>query len=213
MPTEKTSCKPDYRKKYLSRRDNIPPESRIRKSEEIVKHLLTYPDFDRARNVHLFVSYKSEVDTREIIEFAWRSEKTVIMPRVVRNSGSLTNHVTRSWDDLEPGFMGIPEPKADLPQVPAEEFDLVLVPGCAFDRFGGRMGYGGGYYDRFLSVTDARRVALSFSEQMVEAVPYCNYDLPVHVVVTEDGILECDYENRPPCFVKERYPHRCPEVP
>jgi 5-formyltetrahydrofolate cyclo-ligase len=90
-------------------------------------------------------------------------------------------------EDLEPGFKGIPEPVEACERVGPEAVDLVIVPGVAFDVRSGRLGYGGGFYDRFLASCRAPRIAVAFSMQIVDGVPCDEHDLPVDVVVTETG--------------------------
>jgi 5-formyltetrahydrofolate cyclo-ligase len=95
-----------------------------------------------------------------------------------------------SLDDLEPGFKGIREPCRGCTKVGPDEVDLVVVPGVAFDRKGRRLGYGGGFYDGFLSTCGAPRIAIAFGVQVVDSVPCDECDLPVGVVITEDEIIE-----------------------
>ena len=95
-------------------------------------------------------------------------------------------------EDLVPGFMDIPEPTASCEPVDPQEVDLVLVPGVAFDRQGNRLGYGGGYYDRFLQQCAAPRVALAFATQLVDHVPTEPHDLRVHAVVTDEEVIRIE---------------------
>ena len=94
-----------------------------------------------------------------------------------------------SPDELAPGKFGVLEPASDAPESPGN-WDLILVPGMAFDRRGGRLGRGRGYYDRFLSIhRDILRVGICFDEQLVSSVPSEDHDIRMHALITPSAIL------------------------
>ena len=93
---------------------------------------------------------------------------------------------------LVPGAYGLPEPGRDCPEIAPEAIDVVLVPGTAFDAGGGRMGYGGGYYDRFLSANRCTAAALAYECQVIRRVPTEAHDVPMDYIITPAGILTCD---------------------
>ncbi len=151
------------------------------------------------RSVMAYVPFRSELDTTLLIEWCWRTGVTVIMPRCIRSDRSMTLHVVRAWDELSPGAYGIREPHPESAErcPPAFIPDVVFVPGLAFDRHGGRLGYGGGYYDRFhdrlkrLAGESGRAmphwIGLGFETQAVAAVPMDEHDARMHAVITEEG--------------------------
>jgi 5-formyltetrahydrofolate cyclo-ligase len=162
-------------------------------SARVRAHLLCHPAWRESRVVLGYASFRQEVDTFPLLEEVLARGKELVLPRVVRASRSL--HLLRVKDlaaDLRPGYQGILEPDpARCSSVDPGLIDLVLVPGVVFDRRGFRLGYGGGYYDRLLaSLPRAVRVGLAFSLQVVEELPVLPHDLPVDVLVTEDGVLE-----------------------
>jgi 5-formyltetrahydrofolate cyclo-ligase len=108
------------------------------------------------------------------------------MPVVVDRQKPLLARVARN---LAPGPYGIPEPGPEVPEVPLGSIDLVVVPGLAFDRRGARLGQGGGYYDRTLCQTGALRVAVAYSEQVVERLHTEAHDLPMNILVTEAEVF------------------------
>jgi 5-formyltetrahydrofolate cyclo-ligase len=111
----------------------------------------------------------------------------VVVPRVDVSARMLTLHAIDSLEHaIEPGYRGIPEPRAETPQVHPDDVTLALVPGVAFDAAGRRLGYGGGYYDRLLPLIarDVPRVAGAFDLQVVDHVPAAAHDHAVDVVVT-----------------------------
>jgi len=137
-----------------------------------------------------FVSFGSEIDTVPMIEAALAQGKRVAAPRAHPESRELTPCEIRNIaEDLAPGAHNIREPKAHCQPVSLDQIDLVIVPAAAWGDDGYRVGYGGGYYDRFLSrLPRATRVGLGFEMQVVPRVPREPQDLPVDILVTEAGV-------------------------
>ena len=137
--------------------------------------------------------FGSEWDTRPLLAAAVAQGKSVAVPRVNNASRMLELYAITDPDrDVAPGFSGIPEPRAHCFPIVVAAVDWILVPGVAFDISGGRIGYGGGYYDRLLPLlrTEARRVAGAFELQIVDNVPAASHDLVVDAIVTERRVLE-----------------------
>jgi 5-formyltetrahydrofolate cyclo-ligase len=181
------------RDRILQARDALPAADRQRAGTVIATVIAARDDFRAAGTILLAASFRSEWDTRGLLETGLAAGKTVAAPRV--HAASRMLEVCRVLDperDLAPGFRGIPEPLAHCPAVPLTAIDWVLVPGVAFDGGGYRIGYGGGYYDRLLPLLrrDARRVAGAFELQIVERVPTAPHDLTVDAIVTEQRTLE-----------------------
>ena len=156
-------------------------------SDEVARKVLALPAVVDARTVMAFSSFGSEVDTGPIIERLERDGRRVALPRM---EGRIIVAVAyRSGDPVKPSSYGALEP-AGGEKVAPQEIDVVIVPGLAFDRSGHRVGYGRGFYDRFLGALrpDALTVGICFSVQLVDEVPHGRGDRPVDVVVTEDGL-------------------------
>jgi 5-formyltetrahydrofolate cyclo-ligase len=181
------------REQVMRARDSMRPDSRAAASEAITATLSSRADFVAARVVLLTLPYGSEWDTRLLLSAALAQGKTVAAPRVNSERRMLEIHAVRDVDrEVAPGYLGIPEPRADCPGVALPSIDWVLVPGVAFDAAGRRLGYGGGYYDRLLPLLgpEVKRVAGAFELQIVEHVPAAPHDATVDSVVTEKGTLE-----------------------
>ena len=140
----------------------------------------------RARAVRSF-PFGSEVDTRGVITTALASGQQVLVPRVVRARGAMEACPIASLDQLAPGVWGILEPLPEIAAAPPAQIDLVVAPGLAFDPSGARLGYGAGYYDRYLCRVrpDCVRAALAYEAQILPAVPYTPTDEPMEIVLTE----------------------------
>ncbi|MBI5489676.1 MAG: 5-formyltetrahydrofolate cyclo-ligase [Deltaproteobacteria bacterium] len=177
------------RRRMIRARDAADAASRDAWSEAIACRLMARPEMNRSRTVHLFAGFGSEVVTLRIVRRLLETGRRPVLPVVRPASWTMEHAVVSSLDDLAPGFKGILEPAASCPRVAPAEVDLVLVPGVAFDRRCRRLGYGGGFYDRFLAECPAPRVALAFALQIVEEVPCDDCDLPVDLVLTEADVI------------------------
>ncbi len=185
------------RQKMRAARDALSPAEIEEKSERIAKRLLAHPAYQKAASVMCYASFGSEVRTDGLIKSALAAGKAVAVPVCLPDQRLLPSLVCFFPDELEPGRFGVPEPKAGClrPASPAD-FDLIIVPGVAFDRRGYRLGYGAGYYDRFLRETRPGAVflGLAFELQVVEDVQPEPHDVPVHIIVTEERVYEiCRY--------------------
>jgi 5-formyltetrahydrofolate cyclo-ligase len=183
--------KREIRKRILTLRNAMPPESIAEKSGEIVRRLMELREIRDSSTLMVFLSFGSEVLTDDLIRWGWSEGKRIVVPLCRPESRELTPCRIDGFDELETGHYGIREPKAGrLRSVPRAEIDAVIVPAVAFDRRGYRVGYGGGYYDRFLpECPQAANIGAAFACQIVPEVPSDRYDLAVDRIVTEEGII------------------------
>ena len=190
--------KEEMRRETVARRDCMPSAERARNSQAVCRRFRRLAAVQRARTLFCFASFRSEVDTQGILLWALRRGLVTAVPRVLGPRQMVAVRITDICD-LEPGYCAIPEPRPDLPVIPAAEIDVAVLPGVAFDELGGRMGYGGGYYDAFLRQLrpNATRIALAFEEQMTGCVPCRPYDVRAQIIVTERRVMHCDPACRP----------------
>ncbi len=176
--------KAEVRARMRAVRDGIPPVERVRLAGLIRERLLALPEVAGARAVMAFHSIGSEVEMSDISEGLAETGRQILLPVV--EAGALQAAPFEPGSELVPGRFGVLEP-ADRTLAKHERIDVVIVPGLAFDREGYRVGYGGGYYDRFLAalVSRAFRAGVCFEAQLIDAVPHASDDEPVHAVVTE----------------------------
>lgn len=159
-------------------------------SKEICKKLIALPEYERARTVMYYVDVRSEVRTRHYLPEVLGREKGIIVPYCV--DGELELFRLESMDELALGMYRILEPRVELRDLPGKkvdvrELDLIVVPGVAFDRAGGRMGHGFGYYDKLLTHAraDTPLVALAFECQLFDEIPAEAHDVFMDRVITE----------------------------
>lgn len=144
-----------------------------------------------ARVVALYQAYGAELDPAALRAAAHAAGKTVALPRV--DAAGVTLRVVNADTPLVLSAHGIQEPAADRPTLPPDQPDLIVVPGLGFDRRGGRLGHGGGHYDRLLARLPAgcRRVGFAYDQQVLDLVPTEPHDLALHALVTPAGWVDC----------------------
>lgn len=182
------------RNQILSLRNALPINECEEKSNIIMQNVLSLLSVQKAEYVLCYASYKSEVQTDILIKKLLKEGKKVYLPRVYGEK--MDFYRIRSLIDLTEGYKGIPEPEAAC----TERFTrtmwekdkarvVMLLPGVAFSESGARIGYGKGYYDRYLShIPCMERISLCYELQMVEAIPADTYDIPMTIIVTEEKI-------------------------
>lgn len=183
------NSKKEFRKEMLRLRDSKSPESLSVLNKRILDKVISNIDYQMATNIFIFVSYKSEVDTHDIIRNALSQGKRVCVPKVISKEEGMKAIYINSLDELSPQApFGILEPEIYDNNIANEsDIDLVLVPGVAFDNNGGRMGYGGGFYDRFLPLIqrNCRKIGLCYSFQVVDSVIMEQNDESVSCIITD----------------------------
>lgn len=162
-------------------------------SEKIVNRFIDLPEYQLAQTIMFYVDVRDEVRTRQALPAAVASGKRIIVPYCV--DGELELFWLENMEELELGMYRILEPKNELRTLESKrlqptDLDLVMVPGVAFDRTGGRTGHGKGYYDKLLQHArlDAPLIALAFECQMFEKIPAESHDIYMDKIVTEDAV-------------------------
>lgn len=179
------------RRKKLSRREQ--------KDQEILKMILSFPLYRGAETVLLYLSTPQEVDTYRLLEAALGEGKKVFAP-VPSVEGTMAFHQVFRLEDLRPGRFGILEPPGSAPVFSAQAQNpsgkaLCFVPGAAFDRRGHRLGYGKGYYDRFLAEAPVISVGLCYEELVLPRLPAEEFDQPVDFLTTEQGCRKMEHSH------------------
>ena len=175
------------RREILERRDAIADGDRVARGARATERLLSLPELVSARVVMAFWSFGSEVPTDPLIAALHERGATVALPRI--EGGDLVAVRFAPGDPTRTTSFGAREPLGE-DAIPPADLDVVVVPGVAFDVRGGRVGYGAGFYDRFLRRTEAFTVGLGFDLQVVDGdVPAGGSDLPIDAVVTEERTI------------------------
>lgn len=205
-----------YQKKQ---RDSLSQEDRAMRNKMIRRRLQDSAKYHECRRLFAFVSFRSEVDTHDIIRQALEDGKEVFVPRV--EDGGMEFYRIYDLDGLVTSSFGVPEPVSSGNQRFREEINkpdrheteisdqqivlqsnkqsncnnLMLMPGLAFDRTGNRIGYGAGYYDRYLLLhptTDFYKIALAYEFQIMTELPTEEYDIRVDEIISPDEVIRCE---------------------
>ncbi len=183
------------RRHILTKRDNLSRSVLDSLSKRVINNLVDLDEYRASRLPLIYVSFRSEVNTHQLLKERLRKGLKVAVPRSDVREHKLEIHLLKSWGDLRPGAYGIAEPDPEAtPCISPAQIDLVIVPGTVFDRHCGRYGYGGGYYDRFLSkeAPQAIRIGLAFSFQILPEIPLKAHDQRMDIIVTENERLRCN---------------------
>jgi len=170
------------RKHLLEKRDATSAELRDISSERIHQNLKRITSFTNSQNTACYFPIGSEVDTHNIMLDMLEQDKNLLLPRIVNNN--LEFCIVPNLEKLEKGSFEIMEPRDSCKK--AEKINCVLIPTVGVSKSGVRLGYGKGYYDRFLSSTDAVKISLTYSKQIVKSIPNDSHDVKIDWIVTED---------------------------
>lgn len=178
------------RDEVLAQRDDISEEEWRKKSDRIISTLINSDFFKQAKTVHSYISINNrrEVCTDELFEHMFERNKKVVVPITNFSDGTLSHSEITSASDLESNKWGVKEPNT-AKLVDIATLDLIVIPMAAADKTGNRLGYGKGFYDRFLYKTDAKKVGLVFEEFLFDKIPVEEFDIKLDVLITEKGVI------------------------
>ncbi|MFC4766884.1 5-formyltetrahydrofolate cyclo-ligase [Effusibacillus consociatus] len=188
--------KQELRQQILSARNSMSEAERTTKQKAIFDNLLSIPQLNEAGTILAYLAFRGEVETDEIFRWGWQAGKTMAAPVTFKEERKIIPVRIQSFEELQPGAYGILEPSgireeqgnpASNETVPVARIDAVIIPGVAFDSEGGRLGYGGGYYDRFLPMlrSDTVKIGLAYELQVVGRLPVEEHDVHLDFLVTE----------------------------
>ena len=173
------------------RKDAMVPEDRLFKSHRICRHLMEI--IRDGETVMVYTSKEKEVNTVPLISTLFEHGNPVVVPIIVKEDVSLRLSYLRDFSALVPSTFGVPEPIGSEIPAAAEDIGTIILPMLGFDRKGGRIGYGAGYYDRFLSKNrNLRKIGIAFACQEVDGLPVDENDIRMDCIITEDGIVYPD---------------------
>ncbi|MGN4424361.1 5-formyltetrahydrofolate cyclo-ligase [Bacillus cereus group sp. MYBK30-1] len=178
------------RKQIIVHMNSLSEEQYITLSEQIAVSLYVQKEWVEAKTIGITLSMEHEVDTYPIIEKAWKEGKKVVVPKCNRGTRTMSFRQISNFEQLETVYMNLREPIPMLTEeVNAEEVDLQIVPGVAYTQRGERIGYGGGYYDRYLVHYKGKTLSLAYDFQIVKHIPVEPFDKNVEKIITEKGTM------------------------
>lgn len=176
------------RKEMINQRKLLTSLEVAEKSRLLTKKFFSAEIAQDIKTCMAFVPFRNEVDTTYIIKKLLEKNVQVALPRVDKATNTIKAFaVTNLKTDLEEGVWGIKEPRPIMPEILPADIDLILVPGVAFDKKGFRLGYGGGFYDRFLQITKALTIGVCYDFQIINSVPVERWDVPLWKLLSDQG--------------------------
>lgn len=178
------------RLEYLKKRKSLTKEYMLSASTQIFNNLINSKLYTNSNDIFTYVSYQNEVNTHEFIKQALLDGKNIYVPVINRETFTMNISQIENFDDLTPNYMGILEPsKNNIKLTNAKVLDLVLTPGLAFDQNGYRVGYGGGFYDKFYASleTNPVRVGIGYAYMLVAELDHDDNDETLDYFLCEDG--------------------------
>lgn len=186
--------KKELRKQLAERLSKITKPQYEHFSYQIAKKLYQDENWLGAKTIGLTISRQPEVDTYQIIRRAWEEGKQVVVPKCIPKNREMLFRTLSRFDQLESVYYGLLEPiESETTEVSPSNIDLLIVPGLAFTENGYRLGFGGGYYDRFLTTYNGHTLSLAFGQQIVSQLPVEGHDIPVEKLITNEKV----------CFINE----------
>lgn len=184
--------KKNIRKIMTSKRNALTKEQVKHKSNNIYSNLKRIKEFDEAEQILCYINIKNEVITEKIIEYFQKSNKRVAAPKVLTDE--MEFYYFSSDEELIKGYFNIPEPvniTDDNKCIPNKD-DIIIIPGLAFDKSGGRVGYGGGFFDKYLSRNkNLIKIAVAYDFQVIdEIIEVSDYDVKPDYIVTDERIIK-----------------------
>lgn len=181
----KKIIKKETRKNIIKKRDELDKEAKKIMDDEIIKKLINSEEYKKARGIFTYIGFASEIDTKIIIEDALRLGKEVYVPKIFNKEMILIR--IDSLENLVKSSYGILEPIGEENDFDVNKLDLIIMPGVAFDEEFNRLGYGAGYYDKFLDRNDLKcsKIALAYEFQVLDKLEVEEHDKKVDQIITE----------------------------
>ncbi len=185
LPTRKSGL----RKRFLAIRKELSNESRALLDSALFSNTVTLPEFKNSKALLCYYPIKGEPNIIPLIKYAQSAGKQIAFPISHESERRLSFHVVSDMSELIRGTYGIPEPPESAPELTDFDGVFCLVPALAFSKSGQRLGYGGGYYDRFLSGFNGVSAGLCYSNFFVNKLPTEEHDIALDIIISEKGVF------------------------
>ncbi|CDZ74506.1 5-formyltetrahydrofolate cyclo-ligase [Peptoniphilus sp. ING2-D1G] len=185
--------KKEFRALALKKREQLDKDYTEKSNAKIFEVFIQSELYKRSEDIFIFVSYKNEVDTHRIIVRALADGKRIYVPVVNKETKTMEASRLKSFDILTENYMGILEPPRDKYDIVDKNLpDLIVTPGLAFDKKGYRIGYGGGFYDKFFSnlTSTPAKMGIGYYKQFVEDVIHDERDIALDYFLSENGLVK-----------------------
>lgn len=191
QPLDIRKYKQSIRESQKKRRAEMDKDKKAELDRDVAANVRRLNEYPHAKTLLIYVSTPIEVDTKLIIENAWADGKKVAVPRCIPDTRDMEFHYITSFEDLSPGTFSVLEPDESLPVVTDFTDCLMIVPGMQFDMNGYRLGYGKGYYDRYMVRFTGRSAGICYSNELRPYMHHGRFDRSVDIIVTDRKIKTC----------------------
>lgn len=191
-PIDIRNYKQDLRAKCRVVRENMDKTQKAALDKSIAENVRRLKEYRPSNTLLVYISTPIEVDTIRIIENAWADGKKVAVPRCIPETRDMEFHYIENLECLSPGAFSVLEPDENLPIVTDFSGCLMIVPGMQFDMNGYRIGYGKGYYDRYMARFTGKSAGICYSGELRPFMYHGRYDQPVNIIVTDKKIKTCN---------------------
>lgn len=187
--------KAEKRAFYKDLRKSMETKTKKLADRKIFEKLINLPDFKNSELILTYVSVNDETDTISLIEYCFENNKKIAVPKCLDKNGSMEFFEIKSFDDLIPSYFGLLEPSENCRIITDFDNSLCVVPAFSYDIKGYRIGYGGGFYDRFLSKHNVFKAGICYDECIESNHLHDEFDISVDIVITEKQIISLEDEN------------------
>lgn len=177
---------------YKTLRKSMKKEIKKSADEKIFRKLIDNSDFQKSDIILTYISVNDETDTTSLINHCFENGKKVGVPRCINKAGKMEFFEIKSFDDVKPSFFGLLEPEENCSLIKDFDNALCIVPAFSYDKNGYRIGYGGGYYDRFLSLNSVFKIGICYDDCIEENHLYDEFDVKVDTIITEKQIISLE---------------------
>lgn len=186
--------KKNIREEIINKRNELSLEIKTQYDMTIFSELINCEFYKKAKKIFTYVSFGSEIDTIKFIKYALNDNKEIYVPKTDKTKKEMVAIRINSLDNMSVDNWGILEPKSVDKNKIGKDFDLILMPGLAFDRKGNRIGYGGGYYDKYLSQLKetSNKIVLAYDFQIVNNIENEPHDIKVNYIITNNESIKID---------------------
>ncbi|HBB03025.1 MAG: 5-formyltetrahydrofolate cyclo-ligase, 5-formyltetrahydrofolate cyclo-ligase [Candidatus Peregrinibacteria bacterium GW2011_GWF2_38_29] len=182
--------KQTLREKILKLRKSQSTKIKLKKDKKILSKITKNPLYKSSKGILFFMPIHGEPDLTPLIETALKTDKKIFLPRTDKENNSIHIHQIKSLEELKIGAYNIKEPHHACPKIDPKKTDLAFIPGVVFSKTCGRIGFGKGFYDRFLKQTKCYKIGLAYEFQIVENMSCEVHDVPMDEIITEEKTIK-----------------------
>jgi 5-formyltetrahydrofolate cyclo-ligase len=187
--------KAEKRAFYKSLRKSMNPEIKKSADRQIFEKLISFPEFKNSELILTYISVNDETDTISLIKYCFENNKKVAVPKCLDKNGNMEFFEIKSFDDVKPSYFGLLEPSKNCHLITGFDNSLCVVPAFSYDIKGYTIGYGGGFYDRFLSKHNVFKAGICYDESIETNHLHDEFDINVDIVITEKQIISLEDKN------------------